>query len=391
MCSGSIVLKALVFPNDPLIAYLKKGELKERYFNPLNVFDEVHFITFNDTECSIEDIQKTIGDAKGVIHRLNRLSIIDMFFPFRRFNEIETLVKTLDFDVVRSYNPIFYGYFAGRVAEMCNTPFLMSLHGNYDLDIRYQYFKNKDKRFIKYLLTKLYVEPLALSSVSHVLGAYQFAAQYALDNGVSEDKVSIIYNRVYFDRFKPSVTEKDTDRIGVICVGRLIQEKGQRRLIDAIPMISENVHFTFVGDGEDYELLLSMVKDRQIEARVTFIKSIPNQELAGLYREHDIFALPIEYGGVCIPALEATASGLALVMPQPIHEDVPEVVGTYAEVVPNTPEGFAMGINKVAENRALRHQMVVEGLNVIEQISGSVMERKEAALYQRLVEESNAK
>jgi len=73
-------MKALIFPNDPLIAYVRKGELKERYFNPKNIFEEVHFVTFSDVECEVEEIQKTIGNAKGYIHRVGRLSLLDMFF-----------------------------------------------------------------------------------------------------------------------------------------------------------------------------------------------------------------------------------------------------------------------------------------------------------------------
>ena len=69
-------MKVLIFPNDPLIAYLEKGELKDRYFNPNNIFDEVHFITFADKECKVKDIQKTIGDAKGYIYRFDKLSKI---------------------------------------------------------------------------------------------------------------------------------------------------------------------------------------------------------------------------------------------------------------------------------------------------------------------------
>jgi len=128
-------MKALIFPNDPLIAYLEKGELKDRYFNPKNIFKEVHFITFNDVECEVKDIQKTIGDAVGYIHRVDRLSIFDMFFPSRRVKNIMACVEGIDFDVVRSFNPIFHGYYAGLIAKKYNKPFLMSLHGNYDLDI----------------------------------------------------------------------------------------------------------------------------------------------------------------------------------------------------------------------------------------------------------------
>ena len=380
-------MKVLIFPNDPLIAYLEKGELKDRYFNPNNIFDEVHFITFADKECKVKDIQKTIGDAKGYIYRFDKLSIFDMFFPSRRVNEIKNIINNLNFDIVRSYNPIYNGYYAGLIAKELKKPFLMSLHGNYDLDIRYQYLKNKDKRYLKYLLTKFTVEPKVLEMVTHVLGAYDFAAKYAIDNGVDKSKISIIYNRVYFNRFKPNKSFIEKKELKVICVGRLIQEKGQRTLIDAIPKLTKNISFTFVGDGEDYELLQLKVKEHNVENRVTFIKSIPNEKLAVLYREYDIFALPIQYGGICIPALEATASGLALVMPKPIHEDTPEITGEYGEIVENSPIGFVNGIQKVADDFALREYMVNKGLNIIKEYSGDIMEQKESVLYERLIHE----
>jgi len=381
-------MKVVIFPNDPLIAYLEKGELKDRYFNPKDLFDEVHFITFSDKECGVSDIQKTIGEAKGYIHRVDKLSILDMFFPNRRIKELKNIVKDLEFDIVRSYNPIFQGYFAGVMAKEFNKPFLMSLHGNYDLDIRYQYFKNKDKRYLKYLLSKVTVEPKALKFTTHVLGAYKFAGKYAIDNGVDEKKVSIIYNRVYFDRFRPNEETLNKDNIKVICVGRLIQEKGQRTLVDAIPKLSSNISFTFVGDGEDYDLLQLKVKEYNISDKVTFIKSIPNEKLAELYREHDIFSLPIQYGGICIPALEATASGLALVMPRPVHEKNPEITGKYAKVVENTIEDFVNGIQEVADNFELRKSMIEEGLKIIKDYSGDIMENNEADLYKKLVSES---
>ena len=121
-------MKALIFPNDPLIAYVRKGELKERYFNPKNIFEEVHFVTFSDVECEVEEIQKTIGNAKGYIHRVDRLSFLDMFFPQRRVNEIYEIVKDIEFDVVRSYNPSIIGYIATELANKKSTKSVISIH-----------------------------------------------------------------------------------------------------------------------------------------------------------------------------------------------------------------------------------------------------------------------
>ena len=377
-------MKVLIFPNDSLIAYLEKGELKDRYFNPNNIFSEVHFITFSSKECKVEEIQKVLGEAKGYIHRLDALSTLDMFMPQRRIDEVQKLAKEIECDIVRGFSTTYSGYFTVEVAKAKGLKSIISLHTNFD-DMRYQFIKRKDYlRYLKYFITKYSLEKKVLQEVDQLIAKYKFTKKYAIDNGASENKIELIYNQVFFDKFFPLKKEKK-DEIRVISVGNLEIGKGQRVLVDAIPKLTGNILFTFVGNGEDYELLQSKVKEYGVEDRVTFIKSIPNDKLARLYREHDIFSLPIQYGGICIPALEATASGLALVMPKPIHEDTPEITGEYAEVVENSVDGFSRGIQKVADNFELRISMIKKGLKIIQNYNGNIMEQKEANLYKRLI------
>lgn len=377
-------MKALIFPNDPLIAYLKKGELKDKYFNPKNIFVEIHFITFSPDECRVEDIQKVLGNAKGYIHRLDTLSSLDMLFPKRRLREVKDLVSKIDINIVRGFSTTYSGYYTTKIAKLKKLKSIISLHTNFD-DMRYQFLKRNDYlRYIKYVITKYTLEKSVLSNVDQLIAKYKFTQKYAIDNGAKEDKIELIYNQVFLDKFFPQ--KKDiSEKISVISVGNLEVGKGQRVLIDSIPKLTKNISFTFVGDGEDYALLVAKVKKYGIENRVKFIKSIPNEELAKLYREHDIFSLPIQYGGICIPALEATASGLALVMPKPIHEKTPEITGEYALVVENNAEAFAQGIQKVADDFSLRKSMIEKGLKTIKNYSGEEMEKKEAQLYKKLI------
>lgn len=377
-------MKALIFPNDPLISYLKKGEVKERYFNPKNIFDEIRFITFANEECEAKDIQKIGGDAKIYIHTLAPLSSLDMIYPKRRLKDVINIAKNIEFDIVRGFSSTYSGYFTKEIAKSKNCKSIVSLHTNFD-DMRYQFKKRKDYlRFIKYFITKYILEREVLKEVDQIVAKYKFTKKYAIENGANSDKIEVIYNSVPFEKFFPRKVE-DREVIKVISVGNLEVGKGQRILIDAMPKLSENIHFTFVGDGEDYNLLQTKVKEYSIEDRVTFIKSIPNEKLAQLYREHDIFSLPIQYGGICIPALEATASGLALVMPKPIHEKSPEITGEYAEVVENSADEFAKGIQKVADNFELRKKIVESGLKTVKNYSGDKMEEREANLYKRLI------
>ena len=41
-------MKICVFPNDPILSYYKKGEIKDRYYNPKNLFEEVNIISLID-------------------------------------------------------------------------------------------------------------------------------------------------------------------------------------------------------------------------------------------------------------------------------------------------------------------------------------------------------
>ena len=70
-------MKLCVFPNDPLIAYYNKGEIKERYFNPCNIFDEIHVISFSDEEIEANKVRIMGGSADFIIHAIGKINPIN--------------------------------------------------------------------------------------------------------------------------------------------------------------------------------------------------------------------------------------------------------------------------------------------------------------------------
>ena len=68
-------MKLCIFPNDPIIAYYQKGEIKERYFNPENLFDEIHIISFTDKEIDVSKVQQIAGNAKLIIHTVGKINV----------------------------------------------------------------------------------------------------------------------------------------------------------------------------------------------------------------------------------------------------------------------------------------------------------------------------
>lgn len=368
---------AVILPS-PLKEYVAKGEVKPRHYNPENVFDEVHFISFCDEDDAGEEVQYMVGQARFSVHTVGRLNLLRLPFLLSRVGK---LLKSLRPKAVRAYDPLVLGWLAVRSARRLGIPSVISVHSHFN-DVRRVYWEGKE--FIKAArigLVNMYFAPIALRGATKVIGAYQYAANYA--SKLRRTKVEVIYNRVDTNRFRPPASRPIRGRPKVLCVGRLIAGKGQETLLRAIVRI--DVDLILVGEGPDGERLRALARDLGIADRVQFIPAVPHDEIHKLYVRADIFAIPIQWGGVCIPVLEAMAAGLPVVVPQPVDEPVPEVVGGAGIVVANTPAGFRGAIQQLVADPGLRLTLGTKARARLVTMDGTTMEAREAALYQQLL------
>ena len=58
-------MKLCIFPNDPIASYEEKGEIKDRYFNPMELFDEVHIISLIEKDIEELKVQSLVGKKRG--------------------------------------------------------------------------------------------------------------------------------------------------------------------------------------------------------------------------------------------------------------------------------------------------------------------------------------
>jgi len=63
--------KLLVIIPDRLSALIEKGEVVTRYYNPGNLFDEVHIMMTNDDKPDPKLVQPMIGKAKLFLHNIS--------------------------------------------------------------------------------------------------------------------------------------------------------------------------------------------------------------------------------------------------------------------------------------------------------------------------------
>jgi phosphatidylinositol alpha-1,6-mannosyltransferase len=155
----------------------------------------------------------------------------------------------------------------------------------------------------------------------------------------------------------------------IVCVSRLMARKGQDRLIEALPLVQQQVPgaaLIIVGSGSGLKKLQDHAVRVGVADDVHFTGKVPQQQLASWYAAGDIFAMPCrtrnagwDVEGLGIVFLEASATGLAVVAgdsggaPDAVRDgetgivvdgnDLDQIAGSISELLLNPERAEAMG------------------------------------------------
>jgi len=369
------VKRLLVFLTDPLKAFYEKGEIKARYYNPENVFSEVHFISPITRDVDPQEVQELVGNAKLTIHAVGPRYYLTAGLPF---GSVAKILETVQPHVIRAYDPAIRGSLAVYWGRRLHLPTLISVHA--DLDEQ----RSHEKRFLHFV--RVLFEGYCLPRATDVLCVTRHVERYAHRWGVTTERTHVIYNRVSGERFEQSVKrlhplDERASALSILTVGRLISQKYQACLIRAVARLDATL--TVIGDGILRESLERLVDELQIRQQVRFIRAVPHQEIARYYAAADVFAMATHYEGFCIPVLEAMSAGLPVVASK--IPPLMEIVGDTGQLVDNDPEAFAFALQRLIDDSSLRNEMGMMARQRAVTLDGSVMEQREAQLYQALM------
>jgi len=159
----------------------------------------------------------------------------------------------------------------------------------------------------------------------------------------------------YFEKIPPD-THREGSKVNILCVGRLIERKGQHYLLQAFARLREKCHdcdlgLILAGTGDFADYLEQMALDLDIANLVTFTGFVSRDEMPEIYRRADIFVLPSQNEGMSIALLEAMASGLPVV--------VTDTGGT-AELVEKGENGYVVPWADVAELTTTLEMLIVD-------------------------------
>jgi glycogen(starch) synthase len=213
------------------------------------------------------------------------------------------------------------------------------------------------------------------------------------------EKVDIIPNAIDATQYQTSVDRGSVrQRYGVgwgekmvLCVGRLVPQKGIEYFIRAIPSIASRfpeAKFIIVGEGWSRDALEAEALATGHREKIRFTGFVSDKEVVNLMTSADVLVVPSIYEPFGIVALEGMATGVPVVASQ---------VGGLAEVIehdrtgvfvyPRSPDSIAWGIGKVLSDLSYAKWLTGNAKDKLEKdYSWEAVARKTVEVYEELVE-----
>jgi glycosyltransferase involved in cell wall biosynthesis len=216
---------------------------------------------------------------------------------------------------------------------------------------------------------------------------------------VPDNKVEIIPNGIDAGKFDVSVDKGAVRaRYGVqpyeklvLCVGRLVPQKGIEYLIHAVPIVARRrpeAKFIIAGDGWYRDHLQWIANTTGHRWRITFTGFIPDWDLIALTKSADVLVVPSVYEPFGIVALEGMAAGVPVVASQVggltefIEHDRTGVLA-YAR----NPESIAWGIDHVLSNPGHADWLVKNAREVVQKTySWEAIAKRTGKIYKEVAE-----
>jgi colanic acid/amylovoran biosynthesis glycosyltransferase len=183
-------------------------------------------------------------------------------------------------------------------------------------------------------------------------------------------KLEIVRCGVDVSAFAPIERDEGRGRFDVLCVGRLVADKGQHVLIDAVDRLRRDgvdVHVTLAGDGPDRARLEDRVRTLDLRDAVTFAGAVDQRRVRDLYATADAFCLPSFAEGLPVVLMEAMAAGLPVVTTRIMG--IPELVehGVTGELVPpGRVDALVAALHALAVDPAQRRSYGLAGRAKVE-------------------------
>jgi teichuronic acid biosynthesis glycosyltransferase TuaC len=235
------------------------------------------------------------------------------------------MAEGFDFDVIDAHYYYPDGVAAALLAKYFKKPLAITARGS-DINL-----------ISKYPIPRHWIR-WASQHATASIGVSTALTNVMASLGMPRSSLMTMRNGVDLDRFRPIPRDGLRIQLGwpeqatLICVGNLVENKGQHLAIQALVDLPD-FRLVIAGDGPDKPALQALAQQIKVDSRVQFLGRIAQNELARYYSAADILVLPSSREGWPNVLLESMACGTPVVSTN---------VGGTAEIVISNDAGRLM-------------------------------------------------
>jgi len=318
-----------------------KGSLSFEIIDDVNIYRHKQFFTKNIELAYGSDILAKI--KKNYIF----VFVVPIFLLFQ-FYSIRRIVRKEKIKIIHAHWLVPQGFLSILYKTVFNRKIkiVATIHGA-DINSFDNFFGNKLKSFILNRIDALTV----------------------VSNAIKEKAINLGYNKTVYvypmgvdtDLFSP---EKKSDELRkrlfingafLLFVGGLIERKGIRHLIQAMPLVIKkflDTKLVVVGEGNLKQEMKELAQTLKVSEHVIIVGALPHDELPAYFATADLFILPSLSEGFGLVVAEAISSGILTIASnlKPINDIIIEnKTGFYLDS--NDPIGISSKILEVLKSK----------------------------------------
>ena len=336
-------------------------------------------------------LQKLCYDG-GIIPKLKSSWLARVQLPFFLFFLFIRLIKMTAnnrFDLIHCHWLIPQGFFCALIKFFRGTPYLLTAHGG---DV--YSFKGIPviPNLIKFALKRsTFCTVNSQATRNQVLKFSKNSSIKVVPMGVD---LKEFHPGNYNEKFKAAFGEKNLLLLGV---GRLADKKGFKYLIEAMPLILQEIpsaKLVIIGFGPQKARLENQIQQLELASSISLIGGKTGKELQDWFASADIFIGPSiitadgDTEGQGVVFLEAMASGTAV-----IASDVGGIKDAVRDnisglLVPEkNPQAISEKVLTLAKNNQLKEKLIQNALELVRSdYSGEQSSQKFLTLYTQCLE-----
>lgn len=372
---------------DRLSDLVRKGEVTPRYFNPGNIFGEVHVLMTNDDQPEGAAVKPMVGDAELVLHNLalprwaTRSASWRPRLLRRWAQGASELARDIAPSVVRAVGFELNAFVAVEMGRSLGVPVAVSLHS---LPDPWGFPEGATFRSRFNLFARTNFEREVARGADLVIAVYRSILPYASHLGAH--RVELAYNVVGSTDMPVKQDYRVGEMLSVVSSGRQLRGKDPTPLLEAVAVVPD-VRLTLIGDGPLHNDLKSRARELGVADRVDFIAALDNKRLCASLADYDLFAAVNMYRGVPKTFLEAFLAGLPVLTNRLPDRDIPEMTDPVCVRVDPSSGGFAEALRALCASQGHRETIGRAGRAMAAELWDTTRtERRYADIYRSLLE-----